>query len=918
MKLLADEINPYMEQEIALVTKEYEWKQIQKAAAKKAEADRIAKEKADNEMSVYHGFMKDATPVQKGKVRKTLSVATYDTDKKTVVTRAQFVEHAVAEGRRIEAKKGAKRTEYRIYNKSNSYYTVTKTEYDYAMYLLSNNQQETKKATESGVTEAQPKIQLMAKDAIESEINYGRRQIEYVMDTHQTAQRAMYVSDIGEYVDFRYGREGNPSNDYADGFGLSHIFEKHGQEALDMLPEVLAKGKVDISSSNERKKVIRYGDYMAIIKNEWNDAYSPWVVTNYGVANVNKNKAPSNTVDLSLPSTATSDGRSFTSEGSKPSLKSIVSDAGNDVKPSKQNHKKFIQSEMLNMVKTEFPSAKNIKQDGDSISFTLNGQNVKVNFVDHVVATEVDKEAYKRDYGKEYNDSVEILGKTETTVDGTHILTLLKSGNKDTISHKAFHLAFRAVLNEDEQKALLDKYGDEEAIAEAYRKLMGKDNSRGTMFDMTTKVGRLFQKIWNFAKSMFGLLDRGSLLHDTDSILYAIADGSIYDMAEGKKSIPAYLHPMYTKLMTAWHGSPNKFDKFSTDFMGSGEGQQAWGWGLYFALNRATSEDYILQLSPTGGIVRDRKLTLRFADGSEKELYGAAGANYVATEKHLMDEDDYTGALDVFGYYSDDEINEYLLNGIREPDYNIDAENIANQILMTFGRLANSYQTEDIKNKIRYYLKKTYSANVREGSMSKSLMDEKLKVAERLLNDITDSSLEKYEDEYHNLYKVDIPDINTMLRTDIKGLEQPKNVQTALESIVNEIQTEKQYSDAHKEAMLAKIKNMRGKRIYRLLVNELGSPKAASLKLLEHGVEGISYTGNRDGDCCVVFNDKAVKILERNGKPVESNTDRQGTKLRAVSDKDKFSAEGGLMGESILLIRQASNLILSHLSPGRS
>jgi 8-oxo-dGTP pyrophosphatase MutT (NUDIX family)/GNAT superfamily N-acetyltransferase len=31
-----------------------------------------------------------------------------------------------------------------------------------------------------------------------------------------------------------------------------------------------------------------------------------------------------------------------------------------------------------------------------------------------------------------------------------------------------------------------------------------------------------------------------------------------------------------------FHGSPHRFDKFSTEYMGSGEGVQAFGWGLYF------------------------------------------------------------------------------------------------------------------------------------------------------------------------------------------------------------------------------------------------------------------------------------------------------------------------------------------------
>ena len=37
------------------------------------------------------------------------------------------------------------------------------------------------------------------------------------------------------------------------------------------------------------------------------------------------------------------------------------------------------------------------------------------------------------------------------------------------------------------------------------------------------------------------------------------------------------------ELLEAWHGSPHQFDKFSLDHLGTGEGAQAYGHGLYFA-----------------------------------------------------------------------------------------------------------------------------------------------------------------------------------------------------------------------------------------------------------------------------------------------------------------------------------------------
>ena len=42
----------------------------------------------------------------------------------------------------------------------------------------------------------------------------------------------------------------------------------------------------------------------------------------------------------------------------------------------------------------------------------------------------------------------------------------------------------------------------------------------------------------------------------------------------------------------AWHGSPHKFDTFTTDKMGDGEGDQVYGWGLYFASDIAVADYY--------------------------------------------------------------------------------------------------------------------------------------------------------------------------------------------------------------------------------------------------------------------------------------------------------------------------------------
>ena len=47
----------------------------------------------------------------------------------------------------------------------------------------------------------------------------------------------------------------------------------------------------------------------------------------------------------------------------------------------------------------------------------------------------------------------------------------------------------------------------------------------------------------------------------------------------------------------AFHGSPHSFDKFSTNYIGTGEGNQAFGWGLYFTDLESIARNYAYNLS---------------------------------------------------------------------------------------------------------------------------------------------------------------------------------------------------------------------------------------------------------------------------------------------------------------------------------
>ena len=63
--------------------------------------------------------------------------------------------------------------------------------------------------------------------------------------------------------------------------------------------------------------------------------------------------------------------------------------------------------------------------------------------------------------------------------------------------------------------------------------------------------------------------------------------------------------PKMGKAIKAYHGSPHDFDQFSLSKIGTGEGAQAYGHGLYFAENEGTAKAYRDQLSQGTTVVVD-------------------------------------------------------------------------------------------------------------------------------------------------------------------------------------------------------------------------------------------------------------------------------------------------------------------------
>ena len=250
---------------------------------------------------------------------------------------------------------------------------------------------------------------------------------------------------------------------------------------------------------------------------------------------------------------------------------------------------------------------------------------------------------------------------------------------------------------------------------------------------------------------------------------------------------------------SAWHGTPHRFDEFSLDAIGTGEGAQAHGWGLYFAEDRKVSEGY------------KNRLTGRFSF-SYKGVKG----------EHLKPSSEETQAIRA------------VLRDFYDGKASDLAEAYNGQIREQEKILADEHAAEWQKNMARDRL-----AALKDIDVNQLIVDT------------------------GQLFEVDIPE-NDVLLDEQKELEdQPKAVREAIMAYFNS------RPDSYIPiASPDEVRGSTGRNFYRDVVFQMAregaadAEKAASELLNSLGIKGITYEGGRDGRCFVVFDDKAIKVLD--------------------------------------------------------
>lgn len=148
-------------------------------------------------------------------------------------------------------------------------------------------------------------------------------------------------------------------------------------------------------------------------------------------------------------------------------------------------------------IKEAFPNAKEIKDEGDRMTFTMpNGSHIVVDVKNEILLTDEELAQAKKDHHIDDNGNVVVEGYAQ--LHGKDAYMALSQGSRENTGfHEAYHLAEGAVLTDHEKAAIKKAIPDAEKRADKYAEWVeARKHGRGMAW------GKLFQKINDFAAKM--------------------------------------------------------------------------------------------------------------------------------------------------------------------------------------------------------------------------------------------------------------------------------------------------------------------------------------------------------------------------------------------------------------------------------
>ena len=314
----------------------------------------------------------------------------------------------------------------------------------------------------------------------------------------------------------------------------------------------------------------------------------------------------------------------------------------------------------------------------------------------------------------------------------------------------------------------------------------------------------------------------------------------------------------YQYYQSAWHGSPHDFDTFDLGAIGTGDGNQAHGWGLYFAKKKSVSRNYQKVLSKRLGTSNPKLFKVEIPD-----------------EKTMLDEDKY------FKEQNKDIINK-IVSAVN--DLEIDKR----KALLDHYKEHPAYPVNKEYEKI---LGKIQSINQDREYITDALVNNVSKIKEKIAREAAAEHGYNFDelkaDNTFEMAKKLIGEINEKL----SALEKEKEVEGAKEKI-KEDKILESIGDTFTKTPYT------GRDVYVALSKAFGGDKGASEFLNSTGVKGITYDGYTDGRCYVVFDDKAIKVIEKYNQSINGMTEimKDGERIISIfktADRSTFLHEMG-------------------------
>lgn len=299
---------------------------------------------------------------------------------------------------------------------------------------------------------------------------------------------------------------------------------------------------------------------------------------------------------------------------------------------------------------------------------------------------------------------------------------------------------------------------------------------------------------------------------------------------------------------TAYHGSPFKFDRFTLDHIGAGAGTRQHGYGLYFAMNRKTAERYRDALAGGGEYTVNGKPVSRNLESTDMEDLAATWVlrEMPGTQKHPKPAQVKRAAETAIKRLNEDTEHGWV-----------------------------------------------------DKATSSKLWNELVKIYRKP----KDYSFEYTPSTEGRVYRTDIPDSDVLLSEEAAMVDQSVVVRKALQNLAFDLVAEgmddldkgttSPRADARNKVIeLIGKDSAEGRDVYSWLTAYAGGSKEASELLNLYGIKGLEYFSEPDGNCAVIWDDTALKILNSLEQPEQSGT--RGSMMPSNAG-DVRPGEGGVM-----------------------